>query len=160
MPVTVGDAERELAEAKVELEKVQNQIQRLAAREGELSKVVNGWQAIIAAKRKQSGDTAPASGPGNGGIQIAVADTILLESDPGENKTQFVRSQIRANATSGVSVAELKRAAASIGMEHPPSWPYGPLARLKSNGEIAKRRGRFYPVQPKSSGGEQDARPN
>jgi small-conductance mechanosensitive channel len=148
MAIPVAEFLRELDEAKAELDAVQSQMQSLTARETELAKVVQGWQAIIAAKRKQNGE------PTNQvrDLEVNVADGLGIEdsasvSEEADNKTQFVRERICANASSGVTVADLKTAATQVGMSHAPSWPYGALNRLKKKGEVVKRRGRFYPTE-------------
>jgi hypothetical protein len=152
MPISVSDAEREQLEAKGELERTQATIRSLSQREAELVQVVNGWNAIIAAKRSQSGQSeiphAPVTTlpplllPVNGSPTAPVADNHEAETE-GENRTQFVRDYIRNHP--GATPEDLKRAASAANMRHAPSWPYGPLARLKTKGEIVKRRGRFYP---------------
>jgi hypothetical protein len=151
MSITLADAERELGEAKAELDKTQAQIISLNTRASELVGVVNGWTAIIAAKRKGNKGTPEAEKPDAfAGIVASLPPVPVNEvddddSEEGENKTQFVRDQIRANAAAGMSPADLKKAAKAVGMAHPPSWPYGPLQRLKKGKEIVKRKGRFYP---------------
>jgi len=155
MPITIAEYERELAESKAELQDVQDQMQALAAREAELTKVVQGWQAIIASKRKQSGDYSAPQAPS--AELDAPAETFQLiedQEEEGENKTQFVREYVLRCSSAGTTPEELKRAAKAAGMTHPPSWPYGPLQRLKKKGEIVKRRGRFYPNTQSNTGNQ------
>lgn len=148
MTSKLADYEHELATAKGRLDQIAIDVGALLQEQSELTNVVRGWEAIIARERKPIGATFP---PPNASQQISANsnETSSPQSDDsdedGENKTQFVRDQVMAHATKGMTPADLKAAANTIGMKYPPSWPYGPIQRLKKKGEIIKRKGRFYP---------------
>jgi len=148
----LAEYERELERARTRHAEVGNQIKQLSQEDGELAAVVRGWEAIVARERKENGQ--PPVQPQNGdehreAVELpdltSKIDGFNDEEESGENKTQFVRDQIKANAAFGMTPNDLKKAAKAAGMEHPPSWPYGPIQRLKKKGEIIKRRGKFYP---------------
>jgi len=155
MAIPIGEAERERREANEELEGARAQVAVLSVRINELMNVVNGWDAIIAAKRKRgAGGEDTVSAPNTGALDPPVAPLLVEsrinlgnEEEEGENKTQFVRDHINAHADTGATPDDLKKAAKAAGMKHPPSWPYGPLQRLKKKGEVIKRRGKFYPAK-------------
>ena len=144
-----AEHERELEEVRRRHEGVAAQLKFLSLEEQELATVMRGWEAIVAMDRKQSGNhgaLVQASSPVP--MSRSVADSLSLRDEAeegGENKTQFVRDQIRIGATTGTTPADLKRAATAAGMKYPASWPYGSIQRLKKKGEIIKRKGRFYP---------------
>jgi hypothetical protein len=158
----IEEHERELKEVTSRLEDVQGRIAVLRQEEEGLVAGKRAWEAIVAMEKKQypmttvepsvvvtAMDSASQSGHGGETDDISNYDDVEEE---GENKTQFVRDFMQKNATYGVTANDLKAAAAAAGMQHPPSWPYGPFQRLKKKGEIVKRRGRFYPAS-KTAGG-------
>lgn len=156
--------ELELSRVTSRLDDIQARIKNLRSEEADLVAGKQAWEAIVAMERKQL--------VGSGSEQVAsVAEPPVVPDkkedtdedmrdydygeEDGENKTQFVRDLMQRNAAFGVTANDLKAAAAAAGMKHPPSWPYGPIQRLKKKGEIVKRRGRFYPANKVNS-----ARPN
>lgn len=152
--ITLADAEIELERAKGRQESLTAQLQALQADCNEGMGLVSSWQTIVNALRKGNLSAAAADTHAATALPAAVADSASEvwigepddEEEEGENKTQFVRDQIKANSVMGVDPKWLKKAAAAAGLAHPPSWPYGPLQRLKKKGEIIKRKGRFYPA--------------
>lgn len=155
MSPKLAEYEKELEESKRKLEAVNAKLRELEQEAGELTSVVRGWEAIVARERKDSGQAyfpevpvPPKSEiPEDRSIPPGAADRFHdVDEEEGGNKTQFVRDHIQNNSAYGVTANDLKRAAAAIGMVHPPSWPYGPIQRLKKKGEIVKRRGKFYPA--------------
>lgn len=160
MPINVTDAERELEQARAALEKVQSDLQILIARQTELNALVSSWQTIVTAKRREIGDGTMLIPTPHSSAEVRAADPdpasflnvdaanglgFSEDEEEAGNKTQFVRDQVQSHASTGISVADLKKAAANVGLSHPASWPYGSLNRLKKRGEVIKRRGRFYP---------------
>lgn len=143
MSTKLAEHERELAEATARLEHIIARRKALVAEEDELASVVNGWKAIVASERREhSGGSTPTA------LSVKVSDSFQLndeDEEENENKTQFVRDRIQERAALGTKADDLKKAAKAAGMKHPPSWPYGPLQRLKKKGEIIKRKGKYYP---------------
>jgi hypothetical protein len=158
MAMRLIDCEEELAAVRERLKDLEAQLFALGTERNELQAVAQGWEAIVTQKRKLAGQSPLAiahveSPQDHTGLQEHEEGFGLnseLEEE-GINKTQFVRDEILRNGSKGTSAAELKKAAISAGLEHPPSWPYGPLQRLKKAGEIVKRKGRFYPVAAERS---------
>ena len=149
----ISEYQAALAEARTKLERVTAKKAELVQEEQDLTRAVQGWEAIISLERKQIGDNvAPANNarPELEPIPIKVEAPDSFgggeEEEEGENKTQFVRDFIRKRSNIGTTATDLKNEAKAVGMKHPPSWPYGPIQRLKKKGEIAKRRGKFYPT--------------
>jgi hypothetical protein len=153
----VSEYQAALAEARTRLERISAKKAALAVEEGDLARAVQGWEAIISLERKTAGqeseaDHTAAATPTqstqetDGEKELALALLGLDEEEDGENKTQFVRDVIRKRSNVGTTPADLKKEAKAVGLKHPPSWPYGPIQRLKKKGEIAKRRGKFYPT--------------
>jgi hypothetical protein len=150
MTTKLSEYERELADAKAKLQSAQLQVAAMTREAEELKQVVLGWESIIARERKQHGG-------GEFTVQNVVATAHLPavdlskdspfdeDEDEGPNKTQFIRDRIRANGTNGTTTNDLKQAARAAGLEHAPSWPYGPLARLRKNGQVVRRKGKYYP---------------
>jgi hypothetical protein len=157
MAMRLSDCEEELAAVKARLKVLETQLMALGTERNELQNVAQGWEAIVAQKRKQAGDVQPDT-PGPSVAQPPIdeddpskaMDSMTFseedEEEEGLNKTQFVRDEILKNAQRGTTAADLKHAAVIVKLKHPPSWPYGPLQRLKKGGEIVKRKGRFYPA--------------
>ncbi|MEK7994595.1 MAG: hypothetical protein AAB403_12395 [Planctomycetota bacterium] len=151
MVTKIAEYEHELQEVRRRRREVTAQLKTLTQEDQELTNVEHGWEAIVAMERKRTGESAPAptaNTPDIGALSVQVAGSLQTQDgdeEEGENKTQFVRDQIRANAATGMMPKDLKKAAAAAGMKHPASWPYGPLQRLKKSGEVIKRKGRFYP---------------
>lgn len=142
------DPEVLLETSKERLQAILSQRKSLDAEEMQVRSVINGCEAIIFMQQQQSTritltPTQPTALPSIPEVAGVINDGDADEA--GENKTQFVRDQILASGTNGITSADLKMAAKRVGMKHPPSWPYGPLQRLKKTGEIMKRKGRFYP---------------
>ena len=122
----LAEYEHELERARARHAEVGNQIRQLSQEDGELAAVVKGWEAIVARERKENGQ--PPVQPQIGDERQGVAELPDLtskldefddEEELGENKTQFVRDQIKANAAVGMTPNDLKKAAKAAGMDHP-----------------------------------------
>ncbi len=140
----LAEYERELADARRKLEEISVRVKSMMQEEQELNNVVRGWEAIVGMERKQRGEVGPLFDSTVSSTSENPQRGTEEDKEDSENKTQFVREYIRANHSVGVTPRDLKKAAANASLKHPPSWPYGPLQRLKKNGEIIKRRGKFY----------------
>ena len=137
----LAEYEHEHSEARKTLEDLSQRVKTMQQEEQELITVVRGWEAIVAMERKRSGEVGPLF---ETPVNVAAKEDGEEEGDEeGSNKTEFVRKTIFA-ARAGISPRDLKTAAKQAGLKHPPSWPYGPLQRLKKSGEIVKRKGRYY----------------
>jgi hypothetical protein len=147
MSLKLADCEEELRTAKERMKEITAALNALGSERMELDGVIQGWEAILANKRKANGEQAPPPAADTSTV-ITEADLDYrdpLEEEAGENKTQFVRDQIKAHGAKGITPADLKAAADAAGIVRPVGWPYGPIQRLKKKGEIVKRRGRLYP---------------
>ena len=153
--------EAELRDVTARLEEVQARIKNLRREEEDLVAGKQAWEAIVAMERKRmpgspeisviAQEPLESTTQGTDDDEMRDFDYDDAEEEEGENKTQFVRDFIQKNAAFGMTANDLKAAAANAGMKHPPSWPYGPIQRLKKKGEIVKRRGRFYPAKGPAS---------
>jgi len=163
----IEEHESELKMVTAKLEDVQAKIKALTQEEEVLVAGKRAWEAIVGMERKQlagseyvfTAPVASSAAPAKVAVQDYVEDFREYPDDleeEGENKTQFVRDFMQKNIAYGVTANDLKAAAAKAGMKHAPSWPYGPIQRLKKKGEIVKRRGRFYPAPTNTQASRQN----
>ena len=159
MASKVAEYRLALESAKMKLEAVASRIKDLEQTHAVLARAVSGWEAILALEESSEQEVRSM----NLSLPLQVAslqdDSPIVSTLPpdkeveadGENKTQFVRDKIAARGSLGTTAKDLIRLAEEARMKHPPSWPYGPIQRLKKKGEIVKRRGRFYPKEASTS---------
>jgi hypothetical protein len=139
------DYQRQLEAVSRRLHQVTNELDKLLVEQGELQRLKYAWETIINQERKQSGEDVT--------HEVLIVQPVSRppvqteEEGEGLNKTQFVMDKIKERAAIGTTPEDLKTAARVIGMKHAPSWPYGPLQRLKKRDLITKRRGKFYPKE-------------
>ncbi len=66
---------------------------------------------------------------------------------PTDNKTEFVRQYVRRFSVDGVTPAQIKKAAASLGIKNlNTNFPHSVLWKLKEAGKLREEGGRYFPA--------------
>lgn len=66
---------------------------------------------------------------------------------PSDNKTEFVRQYIKRNSVNGVTPAQIKKAASSLGLTGlNTNFPHTILWKLKDAGKVREEGGRYFPA--------------
>lgn len=142
-----GELQHRVESIKVELDSARKRAAQAKAEEETLSNDLAAYQRILEAESRRNGHAGSTSSVISEESPKRVS--LLPDTEPANemNKARVMRELIVENRAVGSTASSILEGLKRKGAECPPTYVYSALSRMKANGLIHKRRGKFFPSE-------------